>query len=400
MAGSTSSRARRRVIRVLAAACVLGGVLPPAAGGVAHAEPNAVHDAQWALETVNLDRVWQNGKGRGVTVAVLDTGVDASHADLRGRVLPGADFGDGSSGDGTHDSGRDHGHGTQVASLIVGTAENYDGDGLVGLAPQARLLPFGVFTDAEPDAGAVSQAVRAAVRRGADVMVLPSIGRQDDRALEAAVRHAIDNDVVLVAGVGDDPEAERPSVPASIPGVVAVTAIDRDGRVWDRAERGSHVVLAAPGVEILAAATGGRYWTGDDTAYAAAWVAGAAALVRGAHPDWTAAEVITKLIDTARGQGGASADDSVGYGVVDPQRAVTDRTRPRAAGNPLLSSASSTDVDSSAVAAEAEIPGPTEGSLRLLLAVAAALAGMLVFVLLLRVVSRTLRPAERGDRIR
>lgn len=394
------SRARRTAGRAFCRGWMLACLLTLAAGGAAHAESNAVHDAQWALQSVDAERLWQLGKGDGVIVAVLETGVDASHADLRGRVLPGADFGDGSSGDGTHDSGWNHGHGTQVASLIAGTAENYDGHGLLGLAPQASILPFGVYRDAAPDPAAVSGAVRAAVAQHADVVVLPSVGVPANRNLEHAVRHAIDNDVIVVAGVGDDPTAARPAYPASIPGVVAVTAVDQNGRVWERAERGAHVVLAAPGVDILAASTDGTYWTGDDTAYAAAWVAGASALVRGAHPGWTAPEIIQKLIDTARGQGGPAADPNIGYGIVDPQRAVTDRTRPVVAENPLLSSEASTAADRPVTKADAEASTAMGDALRLLLAVVSALAGMVFFVVALRALCAKLRPADHGDKIR
>jgi subtilisin family serine protease len=395
------------VSRFMVGRCTSGRLLPgclvagaaalcvTAAGGA----PQAVHDSQWPLQTMAADRLWELSRGAGVTVAVIDAGVDASHPDLRGQVLRGADLGDGSSGDGTHDPGGEHSHGTQVASLIAGTAQNYDGDGLYGLAPEAKILPFGVYRDGAPDPVAMSRAVRAAVARDVSVMVVPGLATQHHHGLDLAVRQAIGHDVVVVSGVGDDPAAASPSYPSAIPGVVAVTATDSEGRVWESAEDGRHVVLAAPGVDILAAASDGRYWTGDDTGYAAAWVAGAAALVRAASPEWTAAQVIQRLIETARGGGDDGTDPRYGYGIVDPVRALTDPATPVAPTNPLVS-ASPHPQASHGLVTDAAANGSTPGDpvLRLLVAVGAALGGMLLFFAGLRILGRTLKPVDpTGD---
>jgi type VII secretion-associated serine protease mycosin len=297
-----------------------------------------VHDSQWALQASDAGQAWKISRGGGVTVAVIDSGVDASHPDLRDQVEPGVDYGDGSSGDGTHDSGPQRGHGTEVASLIAGTAANYGGDGLSGLAPDAKILSYGVYRDGKPDAAAAGKAIRAATDRGAKVVVVATSGTTADPSLQSAVKDAIGRGVIVVSGVGDDPTSAEPTYPAAIPGVVAVTAVDRDGRLWSRAARSPDVVIAAPGVSILAASSDGSYWTGDDTGYAAAWVAGAATLVRAAHPDWSAAQVIEKLISTARRGIGIDRSEEFGFGLLDPLRAVSDKVIPAVIESPLLPS--------------------------------------------------------------
>lgn len=330
-----SCRCRRLLLR--SSAILIIGASLTAAGG-----RNAVHDSQWALQASGAEQAWKISRGRGVTVAVIDSGVDAAHPDLRGKVDAGFDYGDGSSGDGTRDSGAQSGHGTQVASLIAGTAANYGGDGLYGLAPDARILAYGVYRNGKPDHVAVGKAIRSATDRGAKVMVVATTGTTPDPGVQSAVTYAMRRGVVVVSGVGAaDSASAGPTYPAAIPGVVAATAVDRGGRLWSQARQGPEVVVAAPGVGILAASSDGTYWTGDDTGYAAAWVAGAATLVRAAHPDWTAGQVVEKLISTARrssGGGSVGRSNEVGFGLLDPLRAVSDKAVPAVRGNPLLSS--------------------------------------------------------------
>jgi serine protease len=148
-------------------------------------------------------------------------------------------------------------------------------------------------------------------------------------------------------------------------------------------------------VGILAAASDGAYWTGDDTGFAAAWVAGAAALVRAAHPDWSSAQTIQKLLDTADHRGDPGRNEAFGYGVVDPLQALTDTSIPAASVNPLLAVDSAQASGGSVT--RVGVGGSTStdsGPSLLLLAVAAAVAGMLLFFVVLRAVGRML-PADR-----
>jgi subtilisin family serine protease len=334
-----------RSLSAIARGCIIVAAAPllMAAGG-GPIVPAGVSNAEWALHAADLERAWQLSTGAGVTVAVVDSGVDGSHPDLQGKVERGADYGDGSSGDGTHDSAPPRGHGTEVASLIAATGANYAGNGLLGVAPDAMILPFGVYRDGKPDAGAAAEAVRAASARGVKVIVVTPVGHGPDPRLASAVQQAIQRDVIVVSGVGSDPGASGPEYPAAIPGVVAVTAIDRSGHLLGQAQRGPAVVLAAPGVGMLAASNDNAYWTGDDTAYAAAWVGGAAALLRSAHPSWSESQVVQKLVDTARPEGGTPRNADFGFGVLNVLRTLADPAVPDAMRNPLVPAAAEPNV--------------------------------------------------------
>jgi subtilisin family serine protease len=323
---------------------VAAAVVVPVAPALAE-QPQAqsVHDAQWPLQLAQPQKVWALSKGRGVTVAVLDSGVDASHPDLVGRVHGGGDFGDGSSGDGTQDGATPRGHGTEVASLIAATGRNFHAHGLLGLAPEAQILSFGVYRNRVPDQSAIAKAVGSAVDRGAQVILLPTLASAPRPAVVAAVHRAMDQDAVVVSGVGTPVSgsgtttvARRTAGVTAVTGVVTVTAVDEHGRVWPTTQKG--VALAGPGVDVLAASSDRTYWKGSDGAFAASWVAGAAALVRAAHPHWTADQTIAKLVDTAR-SGGSGCTEGCGYGVVDPLRAVSNTAAPTARTNPLLTAA-------------------------------------------------------------
>jgi subtilisin family serine protease len=396
VSGAAQHRQRRHTVGLVAGGCLAALVLTtpsPAAAGEQSAQ--AVHDAQWALRALNAEQAWTVTKGEGVTVAVIDSGVDATHPDLVGRVVGGGDFGDGASGDGTNDPGGPRGHGTEVASLVAGTGKNYDGHGLLGLAPQAEILSLGAYRNGAPDPAAVARALRRAVAEGAQVIVTPALPPGTYPAVASAARRAMDADAVLVSGVRDRVGTSATPVRAthavsSVKGVVTVKAVGRNGQVLPGALDDTQSSLAAPGVQVLAASSDGTYWTGNDSGFAASWVAGTAALVRAAHPDWTAAQTIAKLIDTAR-RDGARCGDTCGYGVVDPMKAVTDATRPAGKANPLLSA----PVPASAAA---DNPIPAVPSERILLFLGFALGVLLMYVAITAVfIRRQRQPGRQAD---
>jgi type VII secretion-associated serine protease mycosin len=293
-----------------------------------------------------------------VTVAVIGTGVDASHPDLRGRVANGADFGDGASGNGTRDQGAEGEQGTHAAGIIAGTARNFRGDGLYGLAPEARVLPLRVYRDGKPRADATAKAIRHAASHGAQVINVSVSFTAANDALRSAVDYAIDKDAVVVAGAGDNGKTgNRQTYPASLPGVVAVSATDEKGAVWPASHHGSAVALAAPGVGILTTARDGDYWRGDGTAYAAPWVAASAALLRAEHPRWTSRQVVQKLIDTADHNGSSGRDARYGFGIVAPAKALADRTEPSVSASPSLTGQAADQPDRSASRADRAVEG-------------------------------------------
>ena len=316
-----------RIAGVTAVVLALGAgpaALPAAAG--------PVHASEWALSALKAGQAWRHSKGAGVTVAVIGTGVDASHPDLARRVTAGADFGNGGGNRGMQDTTTDNGQGTHVASLIAADAANYRGNGLYGIAPQARILPLGIVSNGSPSATAAARAVRYAVTRGVRIIDVAVSFRTARPGLRSAVGYAIRHGAVIVTGAGDDgATGDRPVYPAAFPGVVAVAATDARGAVWPASYHGKAVLLAAPGVDILCAAGDGSYWTGDGTQYAAAWVAGSAALLRSAHPSWTRAQIMAQLTATAGRHDAKRRNPAYGYGVVRPAAALAHRAAPRGA---------------------------------------------------------------------
>lgn len=289
-----------------------------------------VRDEQWQLGELRATHAWRHSTGDGVTVAVVDSGVDAGHPDLAGQVLPGIDLVSG-TGDGRNDP---VGHGTTVAGLIAG--RNDDKDGVEGLAPHAKILPVRVL-DAEnryDDALIVAKGVRWAVDNGARVINLSLGGSGTSPALAAALDYAFARDVVVVACTGNhsaDPAPAagqaRPATevwyPAREPGVLAVTGLDRDTEsLWPGSITGSATVLSAPATGLVGARPGGT-WKVQGTSFAAPLVSATAALVRAKWPDMSAATVVNRLITTASDLGAVGRDDRYGYGLVDPVAALT-----------------------------------------------------------------------------
>ncbi|MFF4805103.1 S8 family serine peptidase [Streptomyces sp. NPDC001351] len=303
----------------------------PAGYRAAPAGSGSLRGSEWALSALRADQDWESSQGQGVTVAVIGTGVDASHPDLKGRVVKGADLADYATGNGTRDQGMAEVQGTHVAGIIAGTGRNYSGDGMYGLAPQARILPVRVYRNDAPVAAATAAGIRYAARQGAKVIDVAVSFPRPSEELRSAIEYAAQSDALVVAGAGDDGRTgNAASYPAAYPGVVAVAASDKRGDVWPDSHYGRDVALTAPGVDILTTARNEDYWTGSSSAYAASWVAASAALVRGEHPRWNVAQVIQRLTDTADRKAPPRYDVHHGYGVVDPAKALAGRASSQA----------------------------------------------------------------------
>lgn len=340
---------RRGAVSRLTATALLGvigpvvlGLSPASAATAAHpAAPVAaastlsdpIRDHQWQLDALRAKTAWRYASGAGVTVAVIDSGVDGTHPDLAGQVLPGVDLVTG-LGDGELDP---VGHGTTVAGLIAGRAD--DRRGVVGLAPAARILPVRVLDELNKydDALIVARAVRWAVDHGARVINLSLGGYRYSEAVAEALDYAFVNDVVVVACTGNVAPLAPRSVwyPAREPGVVAVAGLDHAGgdRLWANSISGLQTVLSAPATDLVGARPGG-YWQVQGTSFAAPLVSATAALIRSRWPDMSAANVVNRLISTARDIGVAGRDGVYGFGEVDPAAALT-ATVPDVLSNPL-----------------------------------------------------------------
>jgi type VII secretion-associated serine protease mycosin len=324
------------VARVAAAVLVGAAATLPVGTAAAAAVPLAVtgddiRDEQWSLTELGMTEAWTRSTGAGVTVAVIDSGVDDTHVDLTGRVLPGFDL-VGSGGDGTDDP---VGHGTTVAALIAGVP---DDAGIVGMAPDARILPIRVLDKQNryDDAQVVAKAVRLAVDNGAKVINLSLGGLGSSPALATAIDYAFVKDVVVIACTGNA-SASAPSevwYPAREPGVVAVTGLEQNGTsLWSGSITGTETVLSAPATDLIGARPGG-YWRVQGTSFAAPMVAATAALIRARWPQMSAATVVNRLITTADDLGAPGRDAQYGFGMVNPVAALSDGL-PEARGNVL-----------------------------------------------------------------
>ncbi|WP_320065898.1 S8 family serine peptidase [Micromonospora sp. RTGN7] len=303
------------------------------------ARAETVRGYQWYLDTLRISQAHKLAKGSGVTVAVIDGGVDATHPDLRGQVLPGHGIGGDAAADGRRDS-HDLGHGTGMAGLIAGRGGGEDR--LLGIAPAAKILPISVGARFDP--GELPTAIRWAVANGADVINLSLGARgQADQAQLDAIRHALKNDVVVVASAGNREQGDLAvGAPANIPGVVAVSGLARNGLSFAGSVHGPEVVLAAPQERIISprpySVSKNGYGLTDGTSDSAAIVSGVAALVRSRYPNLDAANVVNRLIRTADDAGRSGRDDVYGFGAVDPVAALSGKV-PAVRGNPLVAAA-------------------------------------------------------------
>lgn len=325
---------RDRLLRRLAAVplAAMLALLPTA--GSAYAAGEDVQKREWSLKAIQAPDAWKTTKGKGITVAVLDTGVAADHPDLKSSVLPGRDFVRLGAEKGDREWAR---HGTAMAGIIAGHGHGKGGKlGVMGVAPQARILPVRVLLeDSDPQrkkarnasAGALAEGIRWAADKGADVINL-SLGDDSDSAHpeareDAAVRYALSKGSVVVASAGNGgEEGDHVSYPAAYPGVIAVTAVDRHGARAAFSTRRWYATVAAPGKDVLIADPDRRYYEGWGTSAASAFASGAVALVRAAHPDLSPAQIKELISDTARNTPEGGRSDALGTGVVDPAAAI------------------------------------------------------------------------------
>jgi type VII secretion-associated serine protease mycosin len=314
------------------AGCVLALPMPVPAG--ATPGPNR---EEWWFDSMAIQNVaWPSTKGQGVTVAVLDTGVNAALPEFSGGVvLPGADF-KGGGGDGRRDTDTNTGHGTGMASLIAGQGGGQSG--WVGIAPEAKILPvvINIASDSTP------KAIRYAVDHHAKIISIsqgsPAIGQENNCPPELlnAVAYAAKNDVVILSAAGNSGNGlNAPEYPAGCPGVVAVGAFDHNGKPWESTQRQSYVSVASPGAQVGSVGKDGRlYHYGNGTSQATAIAAGAVALLRAKYPDESARQIVQRVIATATDLGESGKDDTTGYGAVSLRRGMTANV-PSSAPNPV-----------------------------------------------------------------
>ncbi len=284
---------------------------------------SATPEDHWWLQDLGFSET--NLDGSGVRVAVIDTGIDEDHPDLAGMVIGGADFSGIGTPDGTQPVGPGGFHGTMVSSLIAG--QGMISGGVIGVAPGVELLAVSVglgVEGADTDAQ-VAQAIIWSVDNGASVINL-SLSRNSERwpaSWDEAFLYAFENDVVVVAASGNREAQRYATAPATIPGVLSVTAVDSAGNVNSSAgASGIGVAVAAPGIEMLGSFPGGEIETWEGSSAAAPIVTGLVALMRQADPVASANDIIQRVISTAVDLGEPGFDGIYGYGLIDPIAAV------------------------------------------------------------------------------
>jgi type VII secretion-associated serine protease mycosin len=339
-------------------------------GSAAPVQADTIRDGEWWLRVLKVAQAQRITKGAGVTVAVVDSGVNAGHPDLRGAVLPGRDVVSGKSARWDVD-----GHGTAMAGIIAG--RGHGGAGLLGIAPAAKILPVRPSNDT----AFAAEGIRWAAAHGAKVINLSfAIAPSDE--LHAAIRAAAAADVVLVGAAGNSGNRDNSmEYPAAYPEVLGVGAVDRKGKVLPFSQHGRQVDIVAPGTDMMTAGLDDTYRTGWGTSNAAAIVSGAAALIRAKHPKLSAAQVVRLLTSTATDRGKRGRDDYYGSGVLNLVGALT-------ATLPLASHSAPAVPDTPAAAPAAASTGHTGGDAPPMLIVAAGVIVLVVATLVGIVVVR------------
>jgi subtilisin family serine protease len=301
----------------------------------AQAAPGPSDAPEWWFDAWSAPALWAAGAdGRGITVAVIDTGVQASIPELSGKVLPGADFiGNGTDGRTDFDS-EDFSHGTAMASLIV-ASQGY-GD-IEGLAPAAKILPIavplrGVVRYGTPTANATSEAVKYAADHGAKIISM-SLGGfvyegQDPAPcpskLQDAVLYALQKGAIVVAASGnsgaDGSPVEEPGVCL---GVISVGAVDARSKVTSFSSRHPYLTVSAPGDEIpTLSKQASQAFVGGGTSQATAITSAALALVWSKFPTSTNQQIVSRLLGSVSDLGPKGNDDQYGLGLINPYAAV------------------------------------------------------------------------------
>jgi type VII secretion-associated serine protease mycosin len=302
-----------------------------ALAGATPAHADTVRDLEYWLADYGFTTAWNTTKGKGVTVAVIDTGVNGNVAELRGAVTAGTDVSGIGSPNGQTPVGDDPNHGTMVASLLAGRGST-PGNGVIGIAPEADLITasvaFGQDTGAEKsNDDQIAEAVRWAVDSGADVINMSLTRNTLDwpESWDDAFMYAFDNDVIVVAAAGNRGSGtSEVGAPATIPGVLTVAGVDREKNAsFDASSQGITIAVAAPSEDLVGVLADGSYAHWSGTSAATPIVSGLVALIRSEYPELDSANVIERLIRTADPHGHEVPSPLYGWGIIDPVAALT-----------------------------------------------------------------------------
>ncbi len=352
----------RRSASALLALALAGGSVAASVLAAPAARAEEWREKQYWLSESGITKAWEVSKGANVKVAVIDSGIDGNHPDLRGVVVGGTDISGAGAGNGQKSIGAKAEHGTLVGTLLAGRGHpgpspspsaspsadakkglSIGSDGIVGVAPEAQLLSVSTWLGStnpggKSDQDQIPEAVRWAVDNGARVIniSLGSTSPQWPQSWDAAFLYAEQKDVVIVAAAGNRLGGNlQVGAPATIPGVLTVAGLDRKGLASiDSSSQGISIGVAAPAENLIGGLPGGGYTEWAGTSGATPIVAGVAALIRSKWPEMTASQVINRIVSTARDAGAPGKDPIYGYGVLNAEAALKAEV-PLTSVNPL-----------------------------------------------------------------
>lgn len=374
-------------------------------------------DEQYWLDEYGFTQAWETTQGEGVIVGVIDTGIDGSHQDLKAQVIGGHDPSGTGETNGTTPMGPDPNHGTMVASLIAGHGhgdlpdiepeetekpeddeskdgedddadeekppepprerepfETYGVDGVLGTAPKAKLLSVSVNLDdsaaeVPPVDDQIAQGMKWLVDQGADVINISLASSAQDwpTSWDDAFLYAEEHDVVVVVAAGNRATGSNiVGAPATIPGVLTVAGLNRDGQAsWEASTEGITIGVAAPANPLVGALPNNQYMRWSGTSGAAPLVSGLAALIRAQYPTMPAHQVIQRILVTTTDPGEEGKDNLYGHGIIDANAAVTADV-PEVENNPMGSIAQwitlhrRAEIGETETDTQREVAGPAE----------------------------------------
>lgn len=353
-----ASTRRGRMASAVTAMALAAGSLATSLIAAPEARADSWRDKQYWLAESGITKAWEVSKGANVKVAVIDSGVDAKHPDLKGAVVGGSDASGAGSADGQKSIGSKPEHGTLVATMLAGrghqppksTVSPTPGaapapgpDGIVGVAPEAQILYVSTWLGSPNPGGKTDQeqipaAVRWAVDNGARVIniSLGSTSPEWPQSWDAAFLYAEQKDVVIVAAAGNRVGGNvQVGAPATIPGVLTVAGLDRKGAASiDSSSQGISIGVAAPAENLIGGLPGDGYAEWAGTSGATPIVSGVAALIRSKWPEMTAGQVVNRIVTTAKDAGAPGKDPIYGFGVLNAEAALKDDV-PETKVNPL-----------------------------------------------------------------
>lgn len=304
---------------------------------------------QYGLQAMNVPAAWELSQGEGIVVAVIDTGVDLDHPDLKGRLVPGYDAFSQQEGNDAGDVSSlnyvvsSYKHGSHVAGVIAAEANN--GKGIAGVAPLAKVMPIKIFADLsdiikslwakEEDTSYTIISILAdgivwAADHGADVINMSLAVTEDSATIDRAVKYALSKNISVIVAAGNDRHlSNNRNYLAAITGVVGVGATDESNAITFFSNSGDYVSVAAPGLDIISTVPSflnfNSYVKMSGTSMAAPAVAGVAALIKAKYGTLATPAFIKKRLEqTAVDKGDPGRDDLFGFGIVNARAALED----------------------------------------------------------------------------